>query len=89
MVRRPLTNPAIGDIPLRRLRADHIDTLYDTLATTGGTGGDGRAPKTIVEVHAVTRAALDHTVARRLLERNVARDTRRRRRPPTNGVARS
>ena len=26
--------PAIGDIPLRRLRADHLDTLYDRV--TGG-----------------------------------------------------
>jgi hypothetical protein len=49
---------------LRRLRADHLDALYDTLATTGGTDGTGRAPKTILEVHAVIRAALDHAVAR-------------------------
>lgn len=82
-------NPAVGDIPLRRLRADHLDALYDTLAATGGTEGSGRAPKTIVEVHAVVRAALDHAVARRLVERNVARDTRRRRRAPASGVARS
>ncbi len=82
-------NPAVGDIPLRRLRADHLDTLYDTLATTGDGNGAGRAPKTIQEVHAVIRAALDHAVARRLVDRNVARDTRRRRRPPVSGVARS
>ena len=29
-------NPAIGDVPLRRLRADHLDGLYDQLATTAG-----------------------------------------------------
>lgn len=81
--------PAVGDIPLRRLRADHLDGLYDTLATTGGTDRNGRAPKTILEVHAVIRAALDHAVARRLVDRNVARDTRSRRRPPTSGGARS
>ena len=82
-------NPAVGDVPLRRLRADHLDNLYDTLATTGGGDGAGRAPKTIVEVHAVIRAALDHAVARRLVDRNVARDTRSRRRPSASGVARS
>lgn len=82
-------NPAIGDIPLRRLWADHLDALYDTLATTGGTDGSGRAPKTIVEVHAVVRAALDHALARRLVDQNVARNTRRRRRAPASGVARS
>ena len=43
--------PAIGDIPLRRLRADHLDTLYDTLANSGGRDGNGLAPKTILEVH--------------------------------------
>jgi integrase len=79
-------NPAIGDIPLRRLRADHVDTLYETLATTGGADG---APKTILEVHAVIRAALDHAAARRLVDRTVARDTRSRRRPPASDVARS
>ena len=67
----------------------HLDTLYDTLATTGGTDGTGRAPMMILEVHAVIRAALDHAVARRLVDRNVARDTRSRRRPPASGVARS
>lgn len=82
-------NPAVGDMPLHRLRADHLDGLHDTLATTGGTDGNGRAPKPIVEVHAVVRAALDHAVARRLVDRNVARDTRRRRRVPASGVARS
>jgi integrase len=81
--------PAVGDIPLRRLRADHLDTLYDTLAATGSRDGAGRAPKTVLEVHAVVRAALDHAVARRLVDRNVARDTRSRRRPPVSGVARS
>ncbi len=81
--------PAVGDIPLRRLRADHLDTLYDTLANTGGREGNGLAPKTILEVHAVIRAALDHAVARRLLDRNVARDTRNRRRPPARGISRS
>jgi integrase len=79
--------PSVGDIPLRRLRADHLDALYDTLAATGGADGAGRAPKTILEVHAVVRAALDHAVARRLVDRNIAHDTRSRRRPHTSGVA--
>jgi hypothetical protein len=33
--------PAIGHVPLRRLRADHLDDLYEHLATTGGRDGDG------------------------------------------------
>lgn len=41
--------PAIGDIPLRRLRADHLDGLYERLASTGGRQSTGLAPKTIDE----------------------------------------
>lgn len=51
-------NPAIGAIPLRRLRSDHLDDLYETLATTGGRNNTGLAPKTILEVHMIIRAAL-------------------------------
>jgi Phage integrase, N-terminal SAM-like domain len=39
--------PAIGHVPLRQLRADHLDRLYETLTTTGGRAGAGLAPKTI------------------------------------------
>lgn len=52
-------NPAVGDIPLRRLRSHHLDGLYESLAATGGRTGDGLAPTTIQEVHMIIRAALD------------------------------
>lgn len=81
--------PAIGDIPLRRLRADHLDTLYQQLATTGGRNGTGLAPKTIAEVHMVCRAALDDAATRELVGRNVAHHTRGRRRPDPRPIARS
>jgi integrase len=79
----------LGEVPLRRLRADHLDHLYDTLEGSGGRGGQGLAPKTVHEVHAVIRASLDHAVKRRLVERNVAHHTKHRRRPPASGAARS
>ena len=82
-------NPAIGKIPLRRLRADHLDDLYERLATTGGRQGTGLAPKTIAEVHMIVRAALDEAVSRELANRNVAHHVRSRRRPPAEAVARS
>jgi hypothetical protein len=44
-------NPVLGEVPLRRLRADHLDGLYDQLATTAGRHGTGLAPKTVHEVH--------------------------------------
>lgn len=76
-------NPAIGDIPLRRLRADHLDALYDQLATTAGRQGNGLAPKTVHEVHMIVRAALDLAVRRQLLDHNVAHATHARQSRPS------
>ena len=80
--------PAIGHVPLRRLRADHLDGLYETLATTGGKHSHGLAPKTVHEVHMIVRAALDLAVRRGLIDRNVAHATLARRRRITKTVAR-
>ena len=82
-------NPAIGAIPLRRLRSDHLDDLYEQLATTGGRQGTGLAPKTIAEVHMIVRAALNDAVARELVAGNVACHVRSRRRPAAHATARS
>lgn len=71
-------NPAIGHVPLRQLRADHLDRLYESLATTGGRAGAGLAPKTIHEVHIIIRAGLDQAVDRRLIAQNVANDSHAR-----------
>ncbi len=81
-------NPAIGQIPLRRLRADHLDSLYEGLAGTGGRHGAGLAAKTILEVHMIIRAALDQAVQRQLVVRNVAHHANARRRPASSGPAR-
>jgi integrase len=82
-------NPAIGDIPLRRLRSDHLDGLHEQLATSGGRTGTGLAPKTIAEVHMIVRAALDDASSRELVSRNVAHHVRGRRRAPAQAAARS
>ena len=82
-------SPAIGDVPLRRLRSDHLDRLYESLAVTGGRTGTGLAPKTILEVHMILRAALDQAVERELVARNVAHGARARRRPPARAAARA
>jgi integrase len=76
-------SPKIGDIPLRRLRIDHLEDLYHQLATTGGRRGSGLAPKTILEVHMIIRAALDLAVQRDLVDRNVADSAQLR--PPRAG----
>jgi integrase len=82
-------NPAIGDIPLRRLRVDHLDDLYEQLATTSGRHGTGLAPKTIAEVHMIVRAALGDAVDRELANRNVACHVRSRPRLTAQSTARS
>lgn len=82
-------NPALGNVPLRRLRADHLDELDDRLATNGGQHGTGLSAKTVREVHMVLRAALDLAVRRELLDSNVAHAAHARHRRPTTMVARS
>ncbi|HVC99843.1 MAG TPA: tyrosine-type recombinase/integrase [Candidatus Dormibacteraeota bacterium] len=74
-------NPDIGDVPLRRLRADHLDGLYDRLATTAGRHGTGLAPKTVHEVHMLVRSCLDLAV------RTAPRPQRRPRHPSPTWAA--
>jgi integrase len=63
--------PAIGHLRIRRLRAHHLEKLYDRMLHPT----DGRralAPKTILEVHLIIRGALNDAVKRGLVNRNVA-----------------
>ena len=82
-------NPAIGHVPLRRLRADHLDGLYDQLATTGGRHGTGLAPKTVHEVHVIVRSSLDLAIRRQLVDGNVAHAANARHKRHTRTVPRS
>ena len=81
--------PAIGDITLRRMRLDHLESFYGHLAPTGGQHGRGLAPKTVLEVHMIVRAALDLAVRRELVGRNVAADEHLRLPRAGNSVART
>ena len=63
--------PAIGHLRIRRLRAHHLEALYDRMLNPT----DGRrplAPKTVLEVHLIIRGALQDAVKRGLVSRNVA-----------------
>lgn len=63
--------PAVGHLRLRRLRAHHLERLYDRMLHPT----DGRrslAPKTVLEVHLIIRGALKDAVTRWLVSRNVA-----------------
>jgi len=64
--------PALGEVPLRRLRAEHLEGLYRELLERGRARGGGLSPKTVVEVHSMIRSALRSAVRKRYLRVNVA-----------------
>lgn len=86
-------NPRLGDVPLRSLRAEHLDSLYHALLATGSRDGGPLAPKTVYEVHAILRSALADAARRHLITTNVAliahapRSTPRARRGPETWTA--
>ncbi len=69
-------NPRLGDIQLRRLRAEHLDRLYLELLTTGNKHGEPLAPKTVYDVHVVLRACLGDAKRRHYLTTNIALEAR-------------
>lgn len=66
--------PALGEVPLRRLRAEHLEGFYRRLLESGRARGGGLSPKTVVEVHAMVRSALRFAARQRLVRVNVADD---------------
>lgn len=63
--------PRVGHLRIRRLRAHHLETLYDRMLHPT----DGRrplAPKTVLEIHLIIRGALKDAANRGLVVRNVA-----------------
>ncbi len=51
-------NPFIGHIPLHRVTAADLDALYTALLERGRRDGNGLAPKTVLNIHQILRAAL-------------------------------
>lgn len=64
--------PALGPVPIRRLKADHLDRLYDSKLRPDAAEAKALAPKTVLEIHLIIRGALGHAVKRGILTRNVA-----------------
>ncbi len=62
--------PTLGRVGLRRLRYPQIEALYDALLNP--TEGCGLSPKTVYEIHLITRGALADALRRGLVVRNVA-----------------
>lgn len=65
--------PHLGRVPLRHLRAEHLDRLYATLLEQGRCDGNGGLDiKTVHEVHIVIRRALRDAERRGSIVRNPA-----------------
>lgn len=63
--------PSLGRTAIRRVRPEHLEALYDRMLHPT----DERrplAPKTVLEVHLIIRAALGDAVRKGLVSRNVA-----------------
>ena len=76
--------PRVGRLPLRRLRAHHLESLYAELLASGRRDGKGGLdPKTVLEVHVILHKALRDACKRGLVVRNIASDAEapKRRRP--------
>lgn len=63
--------PALGSIPIRRLRPNHLEGLYHEKLHPEN-GKRPLAPKTVLEIHLIIRGALDDAVRRGIVTRNVA-----------------
>jgi integrase len=65
-------NPLIGHVALNRVTAADLDALYDALLDHGRVDGSGLAPKTVLNIHQILRAALRDACQRGLVIRNEA-----------------
>jgi integrase len=75
--------PTLGRVPLRHLTVNHLQRLYQDLLTSGRVDGRPLAPKTVLNVHQIVRAALGDAERAGLVGRNVARLMK----PPCHGNA--
>lgn len=64
--------PALGRIPLRELRGEHVQEMFNHLAR-GGKNGTPLSASTLARIRATLRAALNAAVRDGLLEQNPAR----------------
>jgi hypothetical protein len=63
--------PTLGKVPIRRLKPDQLDRLYDKLLHPTGNARP-LAPKTVIEVHQVIHSALREAERLGIVPRNVA-----------------
>lgn len=91
-LRRHYLLPYLGDTPLRRLRTEYFETLYQRLLIVGSRRGGPLAAKTITNLHQIVRSSLNDAVERGLLASNPSEGAHvpdPRKRPSTRRRARS
>ena len=59
--------PHLGSTPLRRLRPEHLETLYQRLLIVGSRRGGPLGAKTVKNLHQTIHAALRDAVSRGLV----------------------
>lgn len=69
--RLPIIQAAIGHVRLSKLTAEHLDRFYHGLSRTGGRQGQGHAPATVRQFHAIIHRALSLGVRWGWVHRNV------------------
>jgi integrase len=74
--------PRIGNIPLRRLRVEDVESVYRAMRDTDAITTKRLTGRTIHHVHAVLSTALRKAVARGRIPRNVAADADKNLRKP-------
>jgi len=75
--------PAIGEIPLRKLRPEHLQKLYNDLLKNGRKDGKegGLSPRMVRYTHSIIHHALEQAVKNGLVVRNVSKATERPKQP--------
>jgi len=64
--------PALGTVPIRRLKVTQLEALYDSKLRPTNPDTKALAPKTVLEIHLIIRGALGDAVRRGMLKRNIA-----------------
>jgi integrase len=54
--------PALGEVPLSKLKPAQLDTFYGNLRTNGGSKGQPLSPASVRQVHAILRTSLNQAV---------------------------
>ena len=64
--------PRIGRVQLDKLTPRHVRDMESSLVRSGGVGGRGLSPRTVLQTHRILSSALSHALRMGMVSRNVA-----------------